>query len=98
MEEQGLGTRRFILIGEIGEVASGAGWGKEDAGADGAEEVTEWVVEVREKRNNNQVPQKLGTDFFPVFCITLGNRNCSSGTEGLSAVVFSLKATCCFTK
>lgn len=58
MEEQGLGTRRFISIGddgEIGEMASGAGWGKEDAGADGAEEVTEWVVEVREKRNNNQV-------------------------------------------
>ena len=38
--------------GEIGEMAFGAGWGEEDAGA---EEVAEWVVEVREKRNSHQV-------------------------------------------
>lgn len=79
MEEQRLGTRRLISIGddgEIGERAFGAGWGKEGAGADGAEEVTEWVVEVGEKRNSNQVsPEKLGIQLFPVFCITLGNRN-----------------------
>lgn len=41
--------------GEVGEVALGVGWTEDNAGADRAEEVAEWAVEVRDKRNSNQV-------------------------------------------